>query len=307
MVICKECYGTGRDQAYYDVNYCKDCKGTGVIGMGKFVEPKTYWIGYTMPEYDGFHKYLVDSGNREFITTYNAAIANGVHPGLALCSFYGKLCYKSLTLGHNDNITMIRDVESNIKNCFLQGHGSVFEHCWLNFVVTDCSRVFTHELVRHRVGTAFSQTSGRYVRGDCLDIVFDPILEEVKEEATELQLVIEQYYNKMVEKMGLNQEKDFNIKKQKTSALRRFLPNGQSNEIGFSCNLRAIRHLVQIRTSEFAEWEIRKIFNQVYQLVKEKIPLLFCDAKEREVKGLLEVYGMKQQPYDYVPTEVGNS
>ena len=89
-----------------------------------------------------------------------------------------------------------------------------------------------------------------------------------------------------------------NKKKKITSALRRLLPNGQSNEIGFSCNLRTLRHIVQLRTSRYAEWEIRLVFNQIYSLVKEKYPLVFYKAKEEKVDGSLEVSGMKLQPWE---------
>jgi thymidylate synthase (FAD) len=159
--------------------------------------------------------------------------------------------------------------------------------------------VYTHELVRHRTGTAFSQTSGRYVRGDSVDIVFDPILEPVREEALELQKLIEERYAVMVAKMGLYAPGlDFAFKKKATSALRRFLPNGQSNEIGFSVNLRSLRHLIMLRTGRHAEWEIRDVFGQVYRLVKAKYPTIFADADEAEVDGLLEVTGMRMQPYE---------
>ena len=154
----------------------------------------------------------------------------------------------------------------------------------------------THELTRHRVGTAFSQTSGRYVRGDTINLIFDPILEPIREEGEELLRIIEEYYQRMVSKMSLNDMTDFNKKKKVTSALRRFLPNGQSNEIGFSCNLRALRHIIQMRTSRHAEWEIRFVFNQVYDICVNKFPLIFCDAKVEEVDGLTEVSGMKLQP-----------
>jgi thymidylate synthase (FAD) len=152
--------------------------------------------------------------------------------------------------------------------------------------------------VRHRAGTAFSQTSGRYVRGDEFDIVFDPILEPVKKDLRELHEIIEEYYNRMVKNSGIEEMKDFDKKKKMTSALRRILPNGQSNEIGFSCNLRALRHMVQVRTSRYAEWEIRHVFNQIYNLTKEKFPLLYYGAKVKEIEGLLEISGMKMQPYD---------
>lgn len=156
----------------------------------------------------------------------------------------------------------------------------------------------THELIRHRAGTAFSQTSGRYVRSDSVDIVFDPILNPVWEDVRILQSLIEERYRAMVDKMQLDTMTDFSLKKKITSALRRLLPNGQANEIGFSVNLRSLRHIIQMRTSRHAEWEIRLVFQQVYQLVKSRFPLLFYGAKEEVVDGIVEVSGMKMQPYE---------
>lgn len=52
--------------------------------------------------------------------------------------------------------------------------GSVIEHHVTNWIFADVSRVFTHELVRHRVGTAFSQESLRYVRLNDLGLWLPP-------------------------------------------------------------------------------------------------------------------------------------
>lgn len=268
--------------------------------MGKLVTPTVHLVGYTTMDRQGMSDYLLSTGNGDFLESIDAARRDGLSDGEILCSFYAKLCYKSLTLGQNKNVSRIRDVPDNLRGCFDQGHGSVFEHVGINFVVTDCSRVFTHELVRHRVGTAYSQTSGRYVRGDVVDVVFDPILEPVRDDVEALQALIEERYCAMVAKMGLDEMKDFARKKKITSALRRLLPNGQSNEIGFSVNLRSLRHLVQVRTSRHAEWEIRLVFEQVYRLVKDRFPLVFHGAKEEVVEGIVEVSGMKMQPYETV-------
>lgn len=265
--------------------------------MGKLVTPTTHLVGYTTMDPRGMADYLRATSNDDFLASIEAARRGGLSDGEILCSFYAKLCYASLTLGKNANVSRLRDVPDNLRACFDQGHGSVFEHCQLNFVVTGCSRVFTHELVRHRVGTAFSQTSGRYVRGDSIDVVFDPILGPVRGEVESLQSTIETYYRRMVEVMGLDGMKDFARKKKITSALRRLLPNGQSNEIGFSLNLRSLRHVVQARTSRHAEWEIRLVFGQVYRAVRERFPLVFHGAKEEVIDDLVEVSGMKMQPY----------
>jgi thymidylate synthase (FAD) len=254
-----------------------------------FVLPKVYLVGYTTLNVGGLTQYLEETGQTEFIKEVQQAEEQKLSDGEILCSFYAKLCYKSLVLGKNDNISKVRAIADNIEATINSGHGSVFEHCNLNFVTTNCSRIYTHELVRHRVGTAFSQTSGRYVRSDSLKVVIDPILEPIYSEIEELRNITEDWYNKMVQKLGLNEMKNFDAKKKMTSALRRMMPNGQSNEMGFSMNLRTLRQTIEARTSRHAEWEIRFVGNQVYELVKDKYPAIFADSKIEIVEGLGEI------------------
>ncbi len=266
--------------------------------MGKFVEPKVYWVGYQKINETEVHRYLKDSGNEDFLESMEAARKAGLTDAEILCSMFAKLCYKSLSLGHNANISKVRDIEDNIRNCFDVGHGSIFEHVNFNFIVADCSRVFTHELVRHRIGTAFSQNSGRFIRLDEIDIVFDPILDPIKGLCEEKRRYDEEWYTKAVTAIGLPALTNFDKKKKITSALRRFAPNGQSNEIAFSVNLRSLRHTIMMRTGRHAEWEIRKVFEQPYLLLKEKYPTIFHGAKEEVIDGIIEVSGMKMQPYE---------
>lgn len=272
--------------------------------MGKFVEPRVYWVGFQEMNDVEVLRYLKDSGNEEFAGSISAARNAGLKNAEIICSMFAKLCYKSLTLGHNANITKVRDVEDNIRGCFDVGHGSVFEHVSFNFIAADCSRVFTHELVRHRVGTAFSQNSGRYIRLDQIDIVFDPILEPIRKLCQEKQAYDEQWYTAAVDAIGLKSMANFDKKKKITSALRRFAPNGQSNEIAFTLNLRTLRHTIMLRTARHAEWEIRKIFEQVYLLLKNRYPTIFHGARENVHEGILEITGMKLQPYEKTADEL---
>lgn len=634
--------------------------------MTNLVKPQVFLIGYTGVDMEGMKAYLQATGQEQFLQELTRAELEGVSPAESLISFYAKLCYKSLVVGKNDNITRVRAVEKNIKGILASAHGSVLEHVQINFVVTNCSRVFTHELVRHRVGTAFclagdtviyggakvngswdgvrkswpikqlfewsqdpkrkgrlklitvrcfdgeqfvpakiksviksgvkrifritladgkvircsrwhqflsicqgskdwhaveqldagdflatngvaayqsvdwlsqkyleegltqkemalaagvseatikkwlaklsiqkpgggrfcsgsepwnkgesgyklgpltpeacekirrsklgeknpnyrgdevgisgarrrarvlhpqqpceecgdenghrhhvdrnpwnnrkgnieflcnschqkrhydedgptrcltakyveivsiceegdemtydlevdhpahnfvangivthnSQTSGRYCRitpGN-LDLVMDPILDPVQENVLGATVRTEVDVYIMECRLGLrvpppdhpgsragdcldydgsvvgfdpdpdairqmwvpNPDMDFGQKKKLTSAIRRIAPNGQANEIGFSANIRSLRHLIQVRTSRHAEWEIRVVFDKVYRICKEKWPLLFSDAREEVVDGLLEVSGMKMNPYekalsDYSPEEL---
>lgn len=117
----------------------------------------------------------------------------------------------------------------------------------------------------------------------------DPILNPAIDVIQETLQYIEGAYKKIESLMNMDAIKDFGTKKKITSAMRRILPNGQSNEIGFSLNLRSLRHLIQLRTSRHAEWEIRLIFNQVYELVKLKYPAILADAKLEFVDNANEI------------------
>ena len=258
----------------------------------KFKTPKTYLIGYIEVDESELLKYLSYTGQVDFMESIKAAEKEDISYGEILCSFYAKLCYKSLVLGKNDNVSRIRDIKGNIEHTVEVGHGSVFEHFNLNFVTTDCSRVFTHELVRHRVGTAFSQTSGRYVALDSIDLVLDPILEPVRDIVADVVRYIEDAAKKMREKLDVDNQK-MTMKKKLTSAIRRIAPNGQTNEIGWSCNIRSLRHLILMRTNRAAEWEIRTVFNQVANIIKDKFPLMLHGMKFEEVDGLNEWTGPK--------------
>ena len=252
--------------------------------------PKTYMIGYTTVDEDELFQYLRDTDQEDFIQSYKEAIAEGLQPGEILTSFYAKLCYSSLVLGKNANIKRTRDIRKNIEHTMEVGHGSVFEHFGLNFVTTDCSRIFTHELVRHRVGTAFSQTSGRYVALDNINIVFDPILDPVKHIGERIVAVIEEGVKEMREVLDVANQ-TMTVKKQMTSAIRRFAPNGQTNEVGWTCNIRSIRHIILMRTNGAAEWEIRMICGQAADKVLAKFPLMMYSLTTEEVNGLDEWTG----------------
>jgi thymidylate synthase (FAD) len=259
------------------------------INFKNFVKPEVFLVGYTTPDIEGIKMYLAETDQKEFLQDIYQALEEGVSGGEIICSMYAKLCYASLTSKKNDNISKTRSISDNVVNTIKSLHGSVFEHCNLNFIVTDCSRIYTHEQVRHRVGTAYSQTSGRYVRSDSLKVIIDPILSPIYDEVEECRQYLQDWYNSQVEKLGLNEEGlDFDKKKKLTSALRRMMPNGQANEIGVTENLRTLRKTIEARTSRHAEWEIRLIYNKIVDLVKYRYPLMFHDLKSEFIDGLVE-------------------
>lgn len=255
-----------------------------------FKTPKVFFIGSTNIHPLALKEYFDHIGCPEFLGEISHAELNeGVKTGEILCSIYAKLCYASFSTEKNKNLTKTRSIAENILGAINSGHGSILEHVYLNFIVSDCSRVFTHEMVRHRTGVSISQESSRYVRKEHLDLVVDPVLEEVYDDIEEIRQYLEEKYNTLTKKYSLDDEAAFNRKKKITSALRRILPDGRVNEFGFGVNLRSLRHIIEMRTSRHAEWEIRNIFAQVYNIVKKDYPLIFADAQEEMIDNEIEI------------------
>jgi thymidylate synthase (FAD) len=201
-----------------------------------------------------------------------------------LIEFAGRLCYRSWEPGLNPNVSSIRTERTEyFENLIHSGHGSVLEHANFTFVFHQVSRVFTHELVRHRAGSAFSQESLRYVR--LVDIGFRvaPALEPVREEVVSLVERLETFQRAAAERL-LDDDMPFGMKKEVTSALRRLAPIGLSTSIVWTANVRTLRHVIAQRTMPAAEEEMRLVFDQVAKLAVAEAPELFQDF-QREGDG----------------------
>jgi thymidylate synthase ThyX len=139
----------------------------------------------------------------------------------------------------------------------------------------------THELVRHRPGTAVSQESLRFVRLDEIPFWFpgwareDP---ELMERATALLAEMEAFQGWMSEHFKLDDDGvPFHEKKHKTSFMRRFAPDGVATGIVWTANIRTLRHVIEMRTDPGAEEEIRLVFGKVAEIMRAEAPALFGD------------------------------
>jgi thymidylate synthase (FAD) len=203
----------------------------------------------------------------------------------------GRTCYESFGTGLNPNITKVRtDSEDYFKNVLEKGDGSIFEHSTVTFALLWVSRVFTHELVRHRVGTAYSQESLRYVRIKEIkmpswnsSIPAESLSSEMLRKMSEAIKELEAKYNEIVKGVAWD-SLGFDQKKKVTSALRRMLPQGLSTAIVFSANHRTLRWLIEMRTTPGAEFEIRKIFGQIAEICIHDHPLIYKDFKKTVLK-----------------------
>src|SRR5687768_13933568 len=157
-----------------------------------------------------------------------------------LVELAGRACYRSWEPGLNPNVTRVRtDRGEYLANILSSAHGSVLEHASFTFALHDVSRVFTHELVRHRAGSAFSQESLRYVRLADLGFRLPPALEPVREQVVSIIEQLEEFQVNAAEALGLDEEGvPFAVKKEVTSALRRLAPLGLSTDIIWTANVR---------------------------------------------------------------------
>jgi thymidylate synthase ThyX len=139
----------------------------------------------------------------------------------------------------------------------------------------------THEIVRHRPGTAVSQESLRYVRLDELPFWFpDWALQdaELMKRATALLAELEQFQQWLAGHFGLDEaETKMHEKKAKTSFMRRFAPEGLATGLVWTANVRTLRHTIEARTDQGAEEEIRLVFGKIGELMRAEAPALFGD------------------------------
>ena len=123
---------------------------------------------------------------------------------------------------------MRTDQREYFANILRTAHGSVLEHANYSFALRNVSRVFTHELVRHRAGSAFSQESLRYVRLTDIGFRVPPALEPVREQVLERSSSSSRSSRSAPpSELGIDEEGvPFHVKKEVTSALRRLAPIG---------------------------------------------------------------------------------
>ena len=197
--------------------------------------------------------------------------------GERLAEFAGRLCYMSQ---HNPAGRSTREYLENIKK---QGHGSVLEHANYSLLIEGVSRSLTHELVRHRAGFAYSQLSQRYVDESDASFVVPPAIggDERLEGAWRSQIESAQsayvaLVAQLMERYSWVADK-IHRRKMAREAARGVLPNSTETKIVVTGNARAWRTMLELRSSEGAELEIRRMALVVLRVLQSESPAFFSD------------------------------
>jgi thymidylate synthase (FAD) len=241
--------------------------------------PQVFLIARPSIDLEGMRGYLADVGGESWLERRLTEAEGPPNAGELLVEFGGRACYRSWEPGLNPNVTKVRtDRGEYFANILRSGHGSVLEHASYSFAIRDCSRVFTHELVRHRAGSAFSQESLRYVRLTDIGFRVPPALEPVRERVLAIVEQLEEFQVSAARELGIDSEGvPFHVKKEVTSALRRLAPIGLSTDIVWTANVRTLRHVIEMRTAEGAEEELRLVFDRIARIMRREAPNLFQD------------------------------
>jgi thymidylate synthase (FAD) len=197
--------------------------------------------------------------------------------GEKLAEFAGRLCYMSQK---NPASRATREYLENIKK---QGHGSVLEHANYSLLLEGVSRSLTHELVRHRAGFAYSQLSQRYVDESEANFVVPPaivgdeiLLKEWRAQIDEAQRSYVRLVEHLMERYGWVADK-VHRRKMSREAARGVLPNSTETKIVVTANARAWRTMLELRSSEGAELEIRRCAVAIIKMLSKESPAFFSD------------------------------
>ncbi len=191
-----------------------------------------------------------------------------------------RLCYSSYDIGKieedfKDKDSGLEKARKLIRKVRGSGHESVLEHASFTFGVENISRSTSHQLVRHRIAS-YSQRSQRYVKETKPQYVTPDSISCNREFLEKYKKIISEIYSLygyFIEK-GVPPED-----------ARYLLPNATETQIVFTMNARELLHFFRLRGCERAQWEIRRVAKEAFNLVYQIAPSIFKGAGPSCVRG----------------------
>ena len=192
-----------------------------------------------------------------------------------------KLCYSKSTIEDLRDKISRKDQSEFIEKLMNMGHESVLEHVTFSFGVEGVSLVLLAQLTRHRIAS-FSVQSQRYVSyengfGYILPDSIAALGEDAVQQYQKQMDTIEGWYVDWQKKLG---------KGEKSNEDARFvLPNACETRLVVTMNVRELRHFFSLRMCNRAQWEIRKMAEEMFRICFETAPALFADAGPACIRG----------------------
>lgn len=180
-------------------------------------------------------------------------VNEGLREPLDLIEFAGRWDYGPKSIAKMGD----RDI---IRRWLDSGEESMVEMVDATFLIT-CSRVVTHELVRHRIAS-YQQESQRFVAYD----------EEEPEELFYMPAEVEGSVNETIVEdaylAAVKAYKQLRLNGVSKQIARYVLPNSTRTRIIAKTNLREWRHILRLRLHTSAQPEMREVMRQVHEQLK---------------------------------------
>ena len=185
-----------------------------------------------------------------------------------------RTCYSELVPDKIWDKAVSREVadekqQSLVRKVMESGHGSTIEHVNFTFAISGVTRTLSHQLVRHRAGTAFDQQSQRYVSFKKRDnyTVPDSIADgDLPDDlAGRFQRAIDdnlELYGQLLQAEVPAEDARF------------IFPNAMQTNLIMTVNLRQLIHMSGLRLCTMAQWEIRQLFKQIRHEIFRVSPVL---------------------------------
>lgn len=199
-----------------------------------------------------------------------------------------KLCYSACSIDEISSSLEEEKAASFIEMLMKLGHESPLEHITFTFAIEGVSRSLLAQLTRHRIAS-YSVQSQRYVKSDKAAYVIPPEIEKIPEAKAEFERMMlesEKSYDKLTqiltEHYGSDDKK---TEKKAIEDARYVLPNAWETKLICTFNARSLLNFFNHRCCNRAQWEIRDLANEMFELVYKVAPSVFENAGPACLRG----------------------
>lgn len=210
-----------------------------------------------------------------------------------------KLCYSPVGVSEINEELSVDQAGQFIEKLMTFGHYSPLEHVSFTFAVEGVSRVLTHQLVRHRIAS-YSQQSQRYVKLNQFEYVVPPAIEadeacreifhramaEDQKNYDALVIRLESVYLTKYMNEGFSEKIAMRMAEKSAIEDARFVfPNACETKIVITMNARSLINFFEHRCCNRAQWEIRRLADEMLKQVRTTAPSLFEHVGPKCLKG----------------------
>ncbi len=191
---------------------------------------------------------------------------------LPICSNAIRTCWQSFEKS-DDGGEIDKSLIYRVGN--INKHKSTLEHLYYNFYIKGISRACLQELARHRIAS-YSVKSSRYT-----------LKELRKADITTLEKAskfIKLTGNALVDNASLNAlqalQNLLNEPSMKMDFAKFAMPESYLTELAWSINARSLQNFLELRSSNYALWEIRELAEAVFSALPDEHKYLFIDSMQ---------------------------